>query len=143
LVAKWSAIHIGMAFISAVVVDLQTIWSKRLASSLSAIQEGPLYRNQGSDPLRGQARHATKVMVAMFGLFAEVERDLVSERTKKGLAAARTKGRLLGCPKGSPGPPKLDGKEREIQMLLEKEVSKDVYLGTMTFREPARMSRRG
>lgn len=79
----------------------------------------------------------------MFGLFAEVERDLVSERTKKGLAAARTKGRLLGCPKGSPGPPKLDGKEREIQMLLEKEVSKDVYLGTMTFREPARMSRRG
>ena len=29
----------------------------------------------------------TKVMVALFGLFAEVERDLISERTKEGLAA--------------------------------------------------------
>ena len=30
----------------------------------------------------------TKVMIALFGLFAEVERDLISERTKEGLAAA-------------------------------------------------------
>ena len=36
----------------------------------------------------------TKVMIALFGLFAEVERDLISERTKEGLAAARVKGRL-------------------------------------------------
>ena len=28
----------------------------------------------------------TKVMIALFGLFAEVERDLISERTKEGLA---------------------------------------------------------
>ena len=41
----------------------------------------------------------TKVMIALFGLFAEVERDLISERTKEGLAAARAKGRLLGRPK--------------------------------------------
>ena len=66
----------------------------------------------------------TKVMVALFGLFAEVERDLISERTKEGLAAARAQGRLLGRPKGSLGPSKLDGKEEEIRMLLEKEVSK-------------------
>jgi DNA invertase Pin-like site-specific DNA recombinase len=42
----------------------------------------------------------TKVMVALFGLFAEVERDLISERTREGLASARVKGRLLGRPKG-------------------------------------------
>jgi DNA invertase Pin-like site-specific DNA recombinase len=42
----------------------------------------------------------TKVMVALFGLFAEVERDLISERTREGLASARAKGRLLGRPKG-------------------------------------------
>jgi DNA invertase Pin-like site-specific DNA recombinase len=66
----------------------------------------------------------TKVMIALFGLFAEVERDLISERTKEGLAAARAKGRLLGRPKGSLGTSKLDGKEGEIRMLLEKEVSK-------------------
>jgi DNA invertase Pin-like site-specific DNA recombinase len=66
----------------------------------------------------------TKVMIALFGLFAEVERDLISERTKEGLAAARAKGRLLGRPKGSLGRSKLDGKEEEIRMLLGKEVSK-------------------
>jgi DNA invertase Pin-like site-specific DNA recombinase len=66
----------------------------------------------------------TKVMIALFGLFAEVERDLISERTKEGLAGARAKGRLLGRPKGSRGSSKLDGKEEEIRMLLEKQVSK-------------------
>jgi DNA invertase Pin-like site-specific DNA recombinase len=54
----------------------------------------------------------------------EVERDLISERSKEGLAAARAKGRLLGRPKGSLGTSKLDGKQKEIRMLLEKEVSK-------------------
>ena len=43
----------------------------------------------------------TKVMIALFGLFAEVERDLISERTKEGLAAAKAKGKLLGRPKAS------------------------------------------
>ena len=38
----------------------------------------------------------TKVMIALFGLFAEVERDLISERTKEGLAAAKAKGKRLG-----------------------------------------------
>ena len=63
----------------------------------------------------------TKVMIALFGLFAEVKRDLISQRTKEGLAAARAKGRLLGRPKGSLGKCKLDGKEGEIRMLLEKD----------------------
>ena len=60
----------------------------------------------------------------LFGLFAEVERDLISQRTKEGLAAARAKGRLLGRPKGALGKSKLDGKEGEIRILLEKTVSK-------------------
>ena len=72
----------------------------------------------------GKQDMQTKVMIALFGLFAEVERDLISQRTKEGLAAARAKGRLLGRPKGALGKSKLDGKEEEIRMLLEKEVSK-------------------
>lgn len=72
----------------------------------------------------GKQNLQTKVMIALFGLFAEVERDLISERTKEGLAAARAKGRLLGRPKGSLGKSKLDGKEGEIRLLLEKKVSK-------------------
>jgi DNA invertase Pin-like site-specific DNA recombinase len=72
----------------------------------------------------GKQSLQTKVMIALFGLFAEVERDLISERTKEGLASARAAGRLLGRRKGSLGRSKLDGKEGEIRLLLEKGVSK-------------------
>jgi DNA invertase Pin-like site-specific DNA recombinase len=57
-------------------------------------------------------------------LFAEIERDLISERTREGLMAAKAKGHLLGRPKGSLGQSKLDGKESEIRRLLSKQVSK-------------------
>lgn len=66
----------------------------------------------------------TKMMVTMFGLFAEIERDLISERTKEGLAAARAKGKIIGRPKGVLGRSKLDGKEEEIRILLSKGVGK-------------------
>jgi DNA invertase Pin-like site-specific DNA recombinase len=66
---------------------------------------------------------STKVMVTMFGMFAEVESKLISERTKEGLARARELGRLPGRPKGILGKSKLDGKEEEIKKYLEKKVS--------------------
>ncbi|MBX2840622.1 MAG: recombinase family protein [Flammeovirgaceae bacterium] len=74
--------------------------------------------------LNGNQDIQTKVMVTLFGLFAEIERDLISQRTKKGLAAAKAKGKLLGRPKGSLGKSILDGKESYITELLEKQVSK-------------------
>ena len=74
--------------------------------------------------INGRSDIQTKVMVTMFGLFAEIERDLISERTKMGLAAARAKGKLLGRPKGSLGKSKLEGKEKEIKGLLAKGVNK-------------------
>ena len=65
-------------------------------------------------------------MVALFGLFAEVERDLISERTREGLASARAKGPTAWPPEGCAGKGKsrLDGKEEEIRLLLQKQVSK-------------------
>ncbi|PJE77724.1 DNA-invertase hin [invertebrate metagenome] len=74
--------------------------------------------------LDGKKDMQTKVMIALCGLFAEVERDLISERTIEGLTKAREQGRLPGRPKGSLGKSKLDGKEREIAELLNKGVSK-------------------
>jgi DNA invertase Pin-like site-specific DNA recombinase len=74
--------------------------------------------------LEGKHNLQTKAMIALFGLFAEVERDLIAERTKEGLAAAKAKGRRLGRPKGALGKSKLDGKEEEIKQLLQKKVSK-------------------
>ena len=74
--------------------------------------------------LEGKQTLQTKALLTLFGLFAEIERDLIAERTKEGLMAARAKGKPLGRPKGALGKSKLDGKEQEIQLLLRKHVSK-------------------
>ena len=74
--------------------------------------------------LNGKTNIQNKVMITMFSLFAEIERDLISERTKEGLARARAQGKLLGRPKGTLGKSKLDGKEREIKNYLAKKVNK-------------------
>jgi DNA invertase Pin-like site-specific DNA recombinase len=66
----------------------------------------------------------SKTIITMFSLFSEIERDLISERTKDGLKRARAEGKLLGRPKGSLGKSKLDGKEREIKDLLSKGLNK-------------------
>ena len=57
-------------------------------------------------------------------MFAEVERDLISERTRAGLAKARAAGQKLGRPKGSLGVSRLNGKEDDIRRFLELGVSK-------------------
>lgn len=74
--------------------------------------------------LGSQADLQTKVLITMFALFADIERELISMRTKEGLAAARAKGKKLGRPKGRKGKSKLDGREEEICELLTKKVSK-------------------
>ena len=66
----------------------------------------------------------TKVMITLFGLFAEIERDLISERTKQGLQAIKEMGKVLGRPKGTLGKSILDGKEVQIAEYLNKKVSK-------------------
>lgn len=74
--------------------------------------------------LNGSQDMQTKVMVTMFSLFAEIERDLISMRTKEGLAAAKASGKKLGRPKGVLGKSKLDGREDEIKRFLALDVSK-------------------
>ena len=74
--------------------------------------------------LDGTPDLSTTVMITLFGLFAEIERTLIAERTKEGLAAARAKGRLPGRPRGALGVFRLTGQEAEIQRLLAKTVSK-------------------
>ena len=66
----------------------------------------------------------TKVMTTLFALFAEVERNLISERTREDLAKARSSGRKLGRPKGSLGVSRLNGKEDDIRRFLHLGVSK-------------------
>ena len=67
--------------------------------------------------VEGKRDIQTKVMTTLFALFAEVERDPISEHTREGLARAKSSGRKLGRPKGSLGVSRLDGKEDEIRRL--------------------------
>ena len=48
--------------------------------------------------IKGNHDVQSKVMVTIFSLLAELERDLISERTKKALAAKRAEGVALGRP---------------------------------------------
>ena len=60
----------------------------------------------------------------MTTLFAEVERDLISERTREGLAKAKTSGTMLGRPNGSLVVSRLDGEEDEIRQFIDLGVSR-------------------
>ena len=64
---------------------------------------------KGNIRIEGKRNIQTKVMTTLFALFAEVERGLISERTREGLAKAGASGRKLGRPKGSLGVSRLNG----------------------------------
>jgi DNA invertase Pin-like site-specific DNA recombinase len=54
----------------------------------------------------------------VFSMISEVERDLISQRTKEALKARKAAGVKLGRPKG-PGKSKLDPYREEILALLK------------------------
>ena len=63
----------------------------------------------------------SKVLAFAFGLSAEIERNLISQRTREALARKKEEGIILGRPKGRYSSyPKLTGKEKiKEQMLME------------------------
>ena len=66
----------------------------------------------------------SKVLAFAFGLSAEIERNLISQRTKEALARKKAEGIILGRPKGKAKKVKLLGKEDFIISLIEKKVPK-------------------
>ena len=60
----------------------------------------------------------------LFGLSAEIERNLISQRTKEALARKKAEGVILGRPIGSKSSKvKLSGKDLQVKKLLDKNVS--------------------
>ena len=67
----------------------------------------------------------SKVLAFAFSLSAEIERNLISQRTKEALARRRAEGVILGRPKGRKSSKvKLSGQEDVIRTLLQRKVSK-------------------
>ena len=65
----------------------------------------------------------SKIMLMVFSMAAEIERDLISSRTTEALRVKKEAGVKLGRPKG-PGKSKLDEHQEEIIALLRNGVPK-------------------
>lgn len=70
----------------------------------------------------GEMDQQSKVMVTVFSLMAELERDLISQRTKHALAARKAAGKTLGKPKGI-STSKLDAHRERIEEMVRYKVS--------------------
>ncbi|MFZ2633029.1 MAG: recombinase family protein [Desulfosalsimonadaceae bacterium] len=84
-------------------------------------KEISVYAVKGNWELNGSIQ--SKVMAMVFSIAAEIERDLISSRTKEALKARKAAGVKLGRPKG-PGGSKLDKFRPEIEALLKSGSSK-------------------
>ncbi len=75
-----------------------------------------VYAVKGNWALNGSIE--SKIIGMVFAMAAEIERDLLSSRTKEALKAKKAAGVKLGRPKG-PGKSKLDQYRPEIEALLK------------------------
>ena len=80
-----------------------------------------IYTVKGNWQLDGTIQ--SKVMAMVFAMVAEIERDLISKRTKEALQSKKANGVKLGRPTGS-GKSKLDQYKPEIEALLKNGTTK-------------------
>ena len=81
-----------------------------------------VYAVKGNHKLDGSLN--SKILSMVLTMAGEIERELISQRTKEALARRKAAGKPLGRPKGSYGTSKLDVHEDEIRRLAGHGVSK-------------------
>lgn len=95
-------------------LDLITDFIQKKQINVTILKEG-FYLQAGEKPDAN-----TNLLLGIFSVLGQFERDLISERTKEGLKAVKNKGVLLGKPKG-----KYNTKDNFIN-TLEYMISKNV-----------------
>jgi DNA invertase Pin-like site-specific DNA recombinase len=83
--------------------------------SIATQKQLKIYSVKGDWHLDGSIQ--SKVMAMVFSMASEIERDLISSRTKEALRFKKENGIKLGRPKG-PGKSKLDKFKPEIEVLV-------------------------
>ena len=78
-------------------------------------KEVNVYAVKGNWELNGSLK--SKIMAMVFSIASEIERDLISKRTKEAFRARKVAGVKLGRPRGA-GKSKLDEYKEEIVALL-------------------------
>lgn len=77
----------------------------------------------------------TEGMLKMMGVFSEIERNMISERVKSGVANARAKGKIVGRPKLTID--KVPDKVKELYELFENnKISKTDYAKVCNISRP-------
>jgi DNA invertase Pin-like site-specific DNA recombinase len=84
--------------------------------SLATEKEINIYAVKGNWQLDGTIQ--SRIIAMAFSMATEIERDLISKRTKEALEAKKRNGIKLGRPEG-PGKSKLDQYRPEIEALLK------------------------
>jgi len=76
--------------------------TKHLCEILQTVKDKKLTLNIGGsfvvDCSKGELDPMTEGMIKMWGVFAEMERNIISQRVKSGMKNARTKGKQIGRP---------------------------------------------
>lgn len=76
--------------------------TKHLCEILQTVQEKKLILNIGGsfvvDCSKGELDPMTEGMIKMWGVFSEMERNIISQRVKSGIKNARAKGKQIGRP---------------------------------------------
>lgn len=76
--------------------------TKHLCEILQMVQDKKLILNIGGsflvDCSKGELDPMTEGMIKMWGVFAEMERNIISQRVKSGMRNARAKGKQIGRP---------------------------------------------
>jgi DNA invertase Pin-like site-specific DNA recombinase len=91
--------------------------------------------------LRHSHDMTSKVMVTLFSLFAELERDLISLRTREALAAKKAQGVRLGKPQGTIQESIYDkDRERIIELLQLGLSARKIAKKHLTYGHPSSLS---